>query len=101
MTELPRAMAARFVEQYALPEYDATTLTQTQAMAAYFEDTAQACNAPKLASNRIMREISRRLNTEEIRMEAAKVSSAHLAALIQRTGDGTISNNSAKQALGA
>lgn len=97
MPELPRAMAARFVEQYGLPEYDATTLTQSQAMAAYFEDTARACNAPKLASNWIMGEISRRLNTEEIGMEAAKVSSAQLAALIQRIGDGTISNNAAKQ----
>ncbi|SOE39217.1 Asp-tRNA(Asn)/Glu-tRNA(Gln) amidotransferase subunit GatB [Delftia acidovorans] len=101
MPELPRAMAARFVEQYALPEYDATTLTQSQAMAAYFEDTARACNAPKLASNWIMGEISRRLNTEEIGMEAAKVSSAQLAALIQRIGDGTISNNAAKQVFEA
>lgn len=101
MPELPRAMAARFVEQYGLPEYDATTLTQSQAMAAYFEDTAQACNAPKLASNWIMGEISRRLNTEEIGMEAAKVSSAQLAALIQRIGDGTISNNAAKQVFEA
>jgi len=101
MPELPRAMAARFVEQYALPEYDATTLTQSQAMAAYFEDTARACNVPKLASNWIMGEISRRLNTEEIGMEAAKVSSAQLAALIQRIGDGTISNNAAKQVFEA
>ncbi|MCG8988464.1 Asp-tRNA(Asn)/Glu-tRNA(Gln) amidotransferase subunit GatB [Delftia acidovorans] len=101
MPELPRAMAARFVEQYALPEYDATTLTQSQAMAAYFEDTARACNAPKLASNWIMGEISRRLNTEEIGMEAAKVSSAQLAALIKRIGDGTISNNAAKQVFEA
>ncbi|APE46562.1 aspartyl/glutamyl-tRNA amidotransferase subunit B [Delftia sp. HK171] len=101
MPELPRAMAARFVEQYALPEYDATTLTQSQAMAAYFEDTARACNAPKLASNWIMGEISRRLNTEEIGMEAAKVSSSQLAALIQRIGDGTISNNAAKQVFEA
>ncbi|KEH08466.1 glutamyl-tRNA amidotransferase [Delftia tsuruhatensis] len=101
MPELPRAMAARFVEQYGLPEYDATTLTQSQAMAAYFEDTARAYNAPKLASNWIMGEISRRLNTEEIGMEAAKVSSAQLAALIQRIGDGTISNNAAKQVFEA
>lgn len=101
MPELPRAIAARFVEQYGLPEYDATTLTQSQAMAAYFEDTARACNAPKLASNWIMGEISRRLNTEEIGMEAAKVSSAQLAALIARIGDGTISNNAAKQVFEA
>jgi aspartyl-tRNA(Asn)/glutamyl-tRNA(Gln) amidotransferase subunit B len=48
-----------------------------------------------------MGEISRRLNTEEIGMEAAKVSSAQLAALIQRIGDGTISNNAAKQVFEA
>jgi Asp-tRNA(Asn)/Glu-tRNA(Gln) amidotransferase B subunit len=31
-------------------------------MAAYFEATAQACGQPKLASNWIMGEVSRRLN---------------------------------------
>ena len=33
MPELPRVMAARFVKDYGLPEYDATTLTQSKAMA--------------------------------------------------------------------
>ncbi len=97
MPELPRAMAARFVEQYGLPEYDATTLTQSQEMAAYFEDTAKTCGQAKLASNWIMGEISRRLNTEEIGMDAVKVSSAQLGAMIARISDGTISNNAAKQ----
>jgi aspartyl-tRNA(Asn)/glutamyl-tRNA(Gln) amidotransferase subunit B len=101
MPELPRAMAARFVEQYALPEYDATTLTQSQAMAAYFERTAQACGQAKLASNWVMGEISRRLNTEEIGMDAVKVSSEQLAALIGRISDGTVSNNAAKQVFEA
>ncbi|HRO83078.1 MAG TPA: Asp-tRNA(Asn)/Glu-tRNA(Gln) amidotransferase subunit GatB [Alicycliphilus denitrificans] len=101
MPELPRAMAARFVQQYGLPEYDATTLTQSQAMAAYFEDAAKACGAPKLASNWVMGEISRRLNTEEIGMDAVKVSSRQLAALIGRIGDGTVSNNAARQVFEA
>src|SRR3954465_10996167 len=35
MPELPRVMAARFVADYGLPEYDATTLTQSKAMSAY------------------------------------------------------------------
>ena len=96
MPELPRAMAARFVEQYALPAYDATTLTQSQDMAAYFERTAQACGAPKLASNWVMGEISRRLNTEEIGMDAVKVTSAQLAAMIVRIADNTISNAAAR-----
>ena len=101
MPELPRAMAERFVQQYGLPEYDATTLTQSQAMAAYFEEAAQACGQPKLASNWVMGEISRRLNNEEIGMDAVKVSSAQLAALIGRITDNTISNNAAKQVFEA
>lgn len=101
MPELPRHMATRFVEQYSLPEYDATTLTQSQEMAAYFEHTAKACGQAKLASNWVMGEISRRLNTEEIGMDAVKVSSDQLAALIRRISDGTISNNAAKQVFEA
>lgn len=101
MPELPRHMATRFVEQYSLPVYDATTLTQSQEMAAYFEHTAKACGQAKLASNWVMGEISRRLNTEEIGMDAVKVSSDQLAALIRRISDGTISNNAAKQVFEA
>lgn len=101
MPELPRAMAERFVQQYGLPEYDATTLTQSQAMAAYFEEAAQACGQPKLASNWVMGEISRRLNNEEIGMDAVKVSSAQLGQLIARISDNTISNNAAKQVFEA
>ena len=101
MPELPRAMAERFVQQYGLPEYDATTLTQSQAMAAYFEEAAKVCGQPKLASNWVMGEISRRLNTEEIGMEAVKVSSAQLGQLIARISDNTISNNAAKQVFEA
>ena len=101
MPELPRAMAARFVQDWGLPEYDASTLTQSQAMAAYFEDAARASGQPKLASNWIMGEVSRRLNAEEIGIEQARVGSRQLAALIARIQDGTISNNAARQVFDA
>ncbi|PAT39130.1 Asp-tRNA(Asn)/Glu-tRNA(Gln) amidotransferase GatCAB subunit B [Vandammella animalimorsus] len=101
MPELPRQMAERFVRDWGLPEYDATTLTQSQAMGAYFEEAAQACDQAKLVSNWVMGEISRRLNTEEIGIEAAPVRPAQLAALIGRIHDGTISNNAAKQVFEA
>jgi aspartyl-tRNA(Asn)/glutamyl-tRNA(Gln) amidotransferase subunit B len=97
LPELPRAMAQRFVNDYSLPEYDASTLTQSKAMAAYFEAAAQACKQPKLASNWIMGEVSRRLNADEISIEQAPVNATQLAALIGRITDGTISNNAAKQ----
>ena len=101
MSELPRVMAARFVSDYGLPDYDATTLTQSKAMAAYFEAVAQACQQPKLASNWLMGEVSRRLNAGEGSIEACPVSAAQLAALVGRIADGTISNNAGKQVFDA
>ena len=101
MAELPRVMAERFVTQYGLPDYDATLLTQSKAAAAYFEATSQACGQPKLASNWIMGEVSRRLNTGDVTFDNLPVSSAQLAALITRISDNTISNNAAKQVFEA
>ncbi|PVY57529.1 MULTISPECIES: Asp-tRNA(Asn)/Glu-tRNA(Gln) amidotransferase subunit GatB [unclassified Simplicispira] len=97
MTELPRAMAARFVQDYGLPEYDATTLTQSKAMAAYFEAAAQASGQAKLASNWIMGEMSRRLNAGEMSAAQAPIATAQMAAMLSRIADGTISNNAARQ----
>jgi aspartyl-tRNA(Asn)/glutamyl-tRNA(Gln) amidotransferase subunit B len=94
-------MAERLVRDYGLPEYDATTLTQSPAMAAYFETAAKASGQAKLVSNWIMGEVSRRLNADEGDMAAVPVSAAQLAALIARIADGTISNNAARQVFDA
>ena len=101
MAELPRVMAERFVTQYKLPEYDATTLTQSKAMAAYFETAAQVCEQPKLASNWVMGEVSRRLNTSDSGFDSIAVSATQLGALIVRIHDNTISNNAAKDVFDA
>ena len=101
MAELPRVMAARFVADYKLPEYDATTLTQSKAMAAYFEAAAQASGNAKLASNWVMGELSRRINSGEADFASAPVAAATLGLLIQRIADSTISNNAAKQVFDA
>ncbi|MBS0318112.1 MAG: Asp-tRNA(Asn)/Glu-tRNA(Gln) amidotransferase subunit GatB [Proteobacteria bacterium] len=101
MPELPRAMAARFVATHGLPEYDATTLTQSRAMATYFEEVAAACGNPKLASNWIMGEVSRRLNAGDLDIAAAPVAAGQLAALIRRIADGTVSNSAARQVFDA
>ena len=97
MAELPRVMAARFVADYGLPEYDATTLTQSKAMAAYFEAAAKSSGQPKLASNWIMGELSRRLNADNLTMERVPIKAETLALLIKRIHDATITNNAARQ----
>ena len=77
-----------------------TRATQSPAMAAYFEAVAASGQA-KLASNWIMGEVSRRLNADEIGIEAAKMSAAQLAQIIGRIHDGTISNAAARQVFDA
>jgi len=99
LPELPRAMAERLVREHGLPDYDATTLTQSPAMAAYFEAVAAASGQPKMASNWIMGEVSRRLNAEEKDIAAVPLGAALLSALIVRISDGTISHNAAKQVM--
>ncbi len=97
MTELPRVMAQRFASDYGLSDYDAAALTQSRAIAAYFEAAAKASAQPKLVGNWIMGEVSRRLNMQEIDITQSPVSAAQLAQLVARIADGTISNNAAKQ----
>ncbi|HRH18533.1 MAG TPA: Asp-tRNA(Asn)/Glu-tRNA(Gln) amidotransferase subunit GatB, partial [Aquabacterium sp.] len=101
MPELPRVMAARFQADYGLSEYDATMMTQSKAFGAFFETAAQACGQPKLVSNWLMGEVSRRLNAAEQTVSDSPISAAVLAAMIGRIADGTISNNGAKQVFEA
>lgn len=101
MPELPRAMAERYQQTHGLSAYDATQLTSSLALARYFDEAVAAGAAPKLASNWITGEIARRLNAQEIGIEAAPVSAKQLAQLIARIGDGTVSNNAARQVFEA
>ncbi len=101
MPELPRAMAERYVRAHGLSEYDAAQLTQSPAFARYFDVAVANGAAPKLASNWITGEMARRLNAEEIAIEAAPVPPEKLAHLIGRIADGTVSNAAARQVFDA
>ncbi|MDM0038928.1 Asp-tRNA(Asn)/Glu-tRNA(Gln) amidotransferase subunit GatB [Variovorax sp. J22G21] len=101
MPELPRAMAERYVRDHGLSAYDAAQLTQSTTLARYFDATVAAGGTPKLASNWITGELTRRLNAQEIGIEAAPVKAAQLGQLIARISDGTIPNNAARQVFDA
>jgi aspartyl-tRNA(Asn)/glutamyl-tRNA(Gln) amidotransferase subunit B len=101
MPELPRAMAERYVRDHGMSEYDAAQLTQGPALARYFDDAVKAGATPKLASNWITGEMARRLNAQEIGIEAAPVTPEQLAQLVKRIADGTLPNNAARQVFDA
>jgi len=97
MTELPRNMAARFARDYGLGEYDASLLTQSLALAAYFEATARACGQAKLACNWITGELARRMNTHNLEADQLPLPPSVLAALVARIAEGVISHSAARQ----
>jgi len=96
MPELPDARRRRLIAQHALPEYDAGQLTQSRALADYFEAAVAAGAPPKLASNWIMGELARKLKEQGAEIAASPVTPERLAGLIALVGRGTISGPMAK-----
>jgi aspartyl-tRNA(Asn)/glutamyl-tRNA(Gln) amidotransferase subunit B len=97
LPELPDAQRRRFVAQYAIPEYDAALLTQSRALAAYFEATAAASGNAKAASNWIMGELTRKMNELGAGIDEMTLAPDALAGLIRLVDSGTISGPTAKE----
>jgi aspartyl-tRNA(Asn)/glutamyl-tRNA(Gln) amidotransferase subunit B len=96
MPELPEARRRRFVAAYGLPEYDAGVLTQSAALANYFEQVAAASGSSKAASNWVMGEVLRTLKERGAAIEQVALAPRALAGLIALVETGTISSTIAK-----
>ncbi len=96
MPELPEARRRRLVAQYDLPEYDAGVLTQSVALADYFEATAARVGNPRVASNWILGEVLRKLKETGASISEIPVDPPRLAELIALVEGGTISGSVAK-----
>jgi len=103
MPELPDAMRPRFMCDYGLSEYDAAALTQSKAMADYFEALVAKTgkDQAKPAANWLMGDFSSFLNRENADIADAPVQAPQLALLLTRIADGTISNKIAKEVFAA
>jgi len=96
LPELPDARRRRFATEYHLPDYDAGVLTQSMALADYFEKTAAAAGNAKAASNWIMVELTRKMNELGIAVEQVTLAPDALAELIALVDRGEISGPVAK-----
>jgi aspartyl-tRNA(Asn)/glutamyl-tRNA(Gln) amidotransferase subunit B len=111
LPELPQAKRDRYQRELGLSPVDATTLTQSREMAAYYEevvDTLHRRSTPsslgevaKLAANWVMGELAGALNRSELDITQSPIGSAQLAALLVRIRDGTISGKIAKEVFDA
>jgi aspartyl-tRNA(Asn)/glutamyl-tRNA(Gln) amidotransferase subunit B len=102
MPELPEALRKRFVEEYALSEYDAGVLTATRALAEFFEETARLSGQSKAAANWIMGDLLRFYkdsNADLKNLSESPVKPKMLADMISLVEKGTISGKIAKTVM--
>jgi aspartyl-tRNA(Asn)/glutamyl-tRNA(Gln) amidotransferase subunit B len=106
LPELPQARKARYVGEYSLSAYDATTITATRSISDYFEAVLASFGAApsgaqaKAAANWVMVELAAALNREDRDPADSPVRPGQLARLIQRIEDGTISGKIARELFG-
>ena len=86
----------RYQNEYGLPAYDASILTESKAMADLFEETVKLCKKPKEASNWLMVEAMRLLKEKAMEPEEMGLSAASLAALIDMVESKEINRTIAK-----
>ena len=101
MPELPGAMRERFINDYGLSEYDAVVLTQSKAMAIYFEAVLAKAGKEqaKVAANWLMGDVSSMLNRADVDIADSPITAEQFALLLKRTADNTITSKSAKEVL--
>lgn len=97
MPELPDEKKKRFMEQYNLPEYDASVLTLTKDLSIFFEKCAEGHKNPKAVSNWVMGEVLRILKERELDFHEIKFPPEYLRELINLIDEGLLSSTAAKQ----
>ncbi len=102
LPELPDAKKLRFMSQYGLSAYDASVLTASRELGAYYEETVAALGGePKLCANWVMGDLAGFLNKDGKDIAQSPVSAAQLAGLLRRIQDRTISGKIAKEVFEA
>ena len=103
MPELPAAKKQRFMTDFGLSGYDATTLTTSLETADYFEAAVAVAGkgSAKPCANWVSVDLTARLNKDGKDLADSPVSAAQLGGLVARIADNTISNNIAKKVFEA
>ena len=98
LPELPEARRDRFVTEYDLSMYDANILTNSRAMADYFEGCVKLMNPSKAKtiSNWLSGDFSRLLNATNTEVENVKIRPKHLTEMLDLVDNGAISGPAAK-----
>ncbi|MDP3620408.1 MAG: Asp-tRNA(Asn)/Glu-tRNA(Gln) amidotransferase subunit GatB [Polynucleobacter sp.] len=98
MPTLPAQLKAQWQAEFGLSAYDTALLTQDRATAQFFEEVIAMVGKPlaKAAANWITGDFASTLNRAGMTAADSPLQAVHLAPLLNRVADGTISNKIAK-----
>lgn len=101
---LPKSAGERrdhYVNDLGIESYDAEVLTQTLAMANFYDDTIAAGADAKRAANYLIGDVNAYMNKHQVELQDTELTPEHLAGMVKLIEDGTISTKQAKQVFEA
>jgi aspartyl-tRNA(Asn)/glutamyl-tRNA(Gln) amidotransferase subunit B len=97
MPSLPHELFLKFTEEYGLPAYDASVITDTKEFALYFQAVCEHTTNYKAASNWMMGTVKSHLNEANLSMQQFSLRPEQIAGLIKLVDEGKVSRSAARQ----
>ncbi len=94
--ELPYQKRQRFQKEFLLSAEEIRILTESRAMADFFEQANSIANNPKTVASFVTTILLKFLNEHELSLTDSKITAIHIGELVKAIDEGTISNNTAK-----
>jgi aspartyl-tRNA(Asn)/glutamyl-tRNA(Gln) amidotransferase subunit B len=95
--ELPDDRKNRFINEFGIPEYDASLITASKPLADFFEAAAKESENVKAVSNWIMGDLMKKLNDTGLEPSDIPFAPGNLSKLISLIDENVISGKIAKQ----
>ncbi len=101
MPELPQAKLERFMSDYSLSQEHAETLTDSIAIADYFEQVAEISQDSKSAASWVMQDVLRIIKEKKIEVDELALTPQRLGVVVKKIKEGAISAKAAKTVVNA
>ncbi len=94
--ELPAQKQQRYIEEFGLPEYDASILTGSKELASFFEGCVKLYENPKNLSNWLMGDFLRLIKEQDVEIQEVPITPKALVKLLCLIDSNVISGTIAK-----
>jgi len=96
---LPEELFSKYTKEFGLSDYDAQNLTETKAIALYYDEISNHTKEYKMAANIVMGPLKSHLNDKAIEIGEFNLSASRISEMIQLIKDGKIANSKANKEL--